>query len=434
MKLNWFSPLPPARTDIAHYTKRILPALQEQFEVMLWTDQAQWNSELEKNSDIRHYHCEQMPWVQLNQADLTVFNIGNNSDFHSSIWQVSQQHSGIVILHDFRLQHFFAGLYRDQWEDREGYMEKMEFYYGKVGREAAYEFWYGNLSVEHMSEHYPLTHLSLENALGIIVHSRKNLQELRREHRWPVSYIPLPYPAVERSTIARIMKPPYRLIVFGYIGQNRRLDEIFEALAVFKQRERFHLDVYGELWDRSWVYNRIRSLGIKHLITLHGFVSEKSLDKALSIAHLAFNLRYPDMGEASGSQLRIWDHALPSLVTKGGWYEDISEEAVAFVHPGHEIADIQAHLASFLDNPARFAKMGENGRQILEKYHSPGVYAKAIAAFVANMNVFLSHADTQYLVSRVGAEMSYYTSEEMPDEVLRKAAQEIYLMAVGEGK
>ena len=40
--IHWFSPLPPARTDIAEYTRRILPALNREAQVILWTDQGVW--------------------------------------------------------------------------------------------------------------------------------------------------------------------------------------------------------------------------------------------------------------------------------------------------------------------------------------------------------------------------------------------------------
>jgi len=44
MKLNWFSPLAPARSEIAHYTARTVAALRGHAEVTLWTDQAKWDS------------------------------------------------------------------------------------------------------------------------------------------------------------------------------------------------------------------------------------------------------------------------------------------------------------------------------------------------------------------------------------------------------
>ncbi len=94
------------------------------------------------------------------------------------------------------------------------------------------------------------------------------------------------------------------------------------------------------------------------MVTLHGFVPAEDLEAALTSAHLAINLRFPTMGEASVSQLQIWDHALPSLVTRVGWYATLPQETVAFVRPEHEITDIQAHLHAFVDDPGRYAHMG----------------------------------------------------------------------------
>ena len=126
MKLHWFSPLPPARTGIAQYTMGLLPALQKRAEIVLWTDQAEWDPLLETYATVRRYHPEQMPWAEINRADMSIYNIGNNPAAHGSIWQVSRSHPGIIILHDLSLQHLFVGLFRDQWHDRHGYRTHME--------------------------------------------------------------------------------------------------------------------------------------------------------------------------------------------------------------------------------------------------------------------------------------------------------------------
>jgi hypothetical protein len=49
MKINWFCPLPPAKTSIADdYLAGILPSLNRHCELTLWTDQSSWDRELEK--------------------------------------------------------------------------------------------------------------------------------------------------------------------------------------------------------------------------------------------------------------------------------------------------------------------------------------------------------------------------------------------------
>src|SRR5437762_1535146 len=104
-------------------------------------------------------------------------------------------------------------------------------------------------------------------------------------------------------------------------------------LARLDEREKFRLEVCGEVWNEEAVRERIRSYGIENLVRLRGHVSDAELDAALDAADLALNLRNPTMGEASLSQLQIWDHALPSLVTRLGWYAALPKEAVDFVRP-----------------------------------------------------------------------------------------------------
>jgi SAM-dependent methyltransferase/glycosyltransferase involved in cell wall biosynthesis len=415
MILNWFSPLPPATTDIAHYTWRLLPALGKQAEIILWTDQAEWDPKLERWAEVRPYRPQHIPWAELNRGDVSIYHVGNNPLFHAAIWQLSRCYRGIVVLHDICLQHFFCGLYRDQWRDRDGYVEHMEKHYGQVGRQDAEAFWGGQLTVVDMVERYPLTPLAVEKAYGVLVHSEEGLHRLQGKVACPVAYAPLPYPASppsqQPSAAARVREgPPYRLVIFGYIHANRRLDAVLEALAGFSERDKFHLDIYGQIWDGDHVRARISALGLEALVTLRGFVPETDLDDALASAHLAINLRHPTMGEASGSQLRIWDHALPSLVTPRGWYRNLPQEAVAFVPPEHEIVAIQTHLRDLLDAPERFARMGERGRRILEGHHTPEAYAQAVVDLAGAAQRFGVHAAALELANRVDAEMRLWGS------------------------
>jgi glycosyltransferase involved in cell wall biosynthesis len=173
----------------------------------------------------------------------------------------------------------------------------------------------------------------------------------------------------------------YRLVLFGHIGTNRRLEAVLRALGSFPERHRFQLDVYGDVYQRDAIVRLIRELSLKPFVRMHGFVSESTLTAALQQAHLAINLRFPTMGEASASQLRIWDHALPSLVTPHGWYARLPTDTVSFVRPEHESADLHALLAAFLRDPIRFAERGLKGRMVLERCHRAPTYAQELVSF-----------------------------------------------------
>lgn len=438
MKINWFSPIPPAKTDIAHYTARILPALHKFADITIWTDQIEYEKAIEKYASIKVYDYTNFPWWELNHAELSIFNIGNHPVFHESIWQVSRQHPGLVILHDFRLQHLFAGLFREKYKDKEVYLTKMRQYYGEEGYREGKAFWEGQYNTEYMSTKYPLTSLALENAIGVLVHSIVTFDLLAKIKSWPLAYFPLPYPCtnafqkVQKVNQNKIVhREPYRLITFGYLGPNRQLEAILKAIAGYHQKNKFRLDIYGQIWDREYLNNLIKTQELNHIVFLHGFVSENELDSALSIADLAFNLRYPTMGEASGSQLRIWDHSLPSLVTPVGWYGTLSKNEVAFVNPESPISDIRKHLDAFLNNPTYYQEMGKNGRRRLEAEHNPQSFAKMLMDFVPMVKRFRHEALSYRLAEKVGGEMSHWIYFKKMDENIRRVAEAIWILTCG---
>jgi glycosyltransferase involved in cell wall biosynthesis len=432
MKLNWFSPLPPARTGIADYTLGLLPTLSERAEVTLWTDQTNWDEALERSARVRTYHPDRVPWEELNRSDLSFYNIGNNHPLHASIWQVSRRSAGIVILHDIRLHDFFENLYRGQWRDKRGYLTQMKKYYGQEGLRAATEFLNAkSVNLDLMAERYPLTPLALENSLGALVHTREAFDELRLASRWPVEYAPLPGQCFsERSeeSASRSANAPYRLIVFGHMGRNRRLDALLEALAQLPERNHFQLDIYGQIDDSKTLRKRIHKLDLRNTVRVHGYAPEAELDKALNAASLAINLRYPTMGEASASQLRIWAYALPSLVTKVGWYSSLSEETVAHVRPEHEVADIQSHLKGFLKDPAHFARMGEQGLRILKQEHHPEMYVRTILALASNSRQFSLRKTAYDMATRAGTQMSAWVGQSEKDDGPRRVAEKIHAL------
>jgi glycosyltransferase involved in cell wall biosynthesis len=176
---------------------------------------------------------------------------------------------------------------------------------------------------------------------------------------------------------------PYRLMLFGHIGVNRRLEAVLQALGSFPARNHFQFDIYGDVNQRESIEGLVRDLSLESLVRIHGFVPESKLTAALQEAHLAINLRLPTMGEASASQLRIWDHALPSLVTPVGWYAQLPPDAVSFVRPEHEISDLHALLTAFLQDPTRFAAQGLEGRKVLERCHSVQTYVQNLVAFAS---------------------------------------------------
>jgi glycosyltransferase involved in cell wall biosynthesis len=377
MRIHWFSPLPPAQTEVAAHGVRVLEALHTRAEVVLWTDQEQWGPALTRYGAVRRYHRDEPPAGDDEADDISVYNLGNHAGHHGAIWQASRRRPGIVVLHDLNLQCLFHALFRAD-EDQAGYRALLQRYHGPDSGRFADQFWQHRLSLEFMEEHFPLVPAAVESALAVVVHTRAGFELLARARRWPVLRADLPYPAGPAPARPVVGGPPYRLIVLGHLGPNRRLESLLLALALCPGRAQFRLDVYGTLCDPDWLPAMIRALALQDLVTFHGFVGAAELEAALAAAHLAINLRFPTMGEASASQLRIWEHALPSLVTGVGWYAEQPPSTAAQVRPECEVADLLGHLRAFLAEPARYAELGANGRRLLEERHAPHRYAEAL--------------------------------------------------------
>ena len=431
MKWNWFCPLPPAKTGIADYAAKILPSFGAHAELTLWTDQDEWDPSIARYGTVRRYDAARVPWGDLNRADLNIYHIGNHPDFHGGIWQVARTCPGLVVLHDPSLHHFFGALYRERGNMRSAYLQLMRRYYGEASMAVAVAFFDRAISTEFMAEHFPLTWHALENALGVIVHSYKAFSELKAAERLPSAYIPLPY--LPKNFVAPTNKPSrndiMRIVVFGFLGRNRRLDQILQAIAGLERRDRICLEICGEVFDGKQTSALIAKLRLGEIVRLRGFLSNEDLETVLSRSDLALNLRYPSMGEASLSQLRIWEHALPTVVTQVGWYATLPEDAVCFVRPEQEIEDIQRHLNALLDDPERFERMGERGRVLLETNHSPATYAKTLAEFATSLRGSTNVA-IERLTERAGHIAADWLGEDVDLAIFENPARQI-LAATG---
>lgn len=431
LKINWFSPLLPARSGVAHYAMQVLPVLAGSHDVVLWTDQDQVSPEVHEIARVARYDPAAPPWREINNGSISLYHLGNQRDYHAGIWQVAMQQPGIVVLHDLCLHDFFFTLSVRHGKDRAAYCSALERWYGQEGRQSAEAFCAGGVSAESMARKFPLTREAAHNALGVVTHSSRALEELNETPACPIAALDLPYAAAAearyRAWLAArdsVPHPPYRLIVFGYLNRNRRPGPLLEALAGMPEREQFRLEMCGQLWDESHIRDQIERLGLSSIVSLHGFLSGDQVEQKLSTAHLAINLRYPSMGEASLSQLQFWDYGLPTLVTYTGWYISLPEDATAFVRPEREIEDIQAHLRAFLANPGAFRAMGERGRRSLQN-HDPAGYVDSLARFAAETLRLAPRVSALNLARRIGSDLTEWLPSAASPYLLQRASKEI---------
>ena len=128
MKIAIFSPLNPIKTGIADYTEEMLEALAKYFEIDLYiTKEYQPKNE----SIVSQYKTIPFEIKSFNPSEYfeIIYHMGNYYDGHRYIYESLKKFPGVVVLHDYVLQGFYAERY-DATRDFEEYKKLQIKYYG----------------------------------------------------------------------------------------------------------------------------------------------------------------------------------------------------------------------------------------------------------------------------------------------------------------
>lgn len=390
-RVHWVSPLPTAQTDIAHYTRRILPELAEATDLTLWTDAPNWDRELYDFAPVRQLDPDRIlprdfalagrrDGIPSVAPEAVFVNMGNAAVFHAGFLRMIQRIPSVVVLHDMALQEMYFDAIARGMLDRDMYEAGMTRWHGQAGLAAAQEVFKDASKREAFLQRYPGFELTLEHAVSVLTHTPVARDAVAATDTVPTYLMDLPFrPSPEPPQLIRSAFGPLRFVQFGYTGPNRRLQKVLEALGPLKDEIDFRFDVMGNLWDPGLIRDRAEALGIGDRVHLHGFVKEPVLDACLARAHLVFNLRYPSMGEASGSQTRIWNAQAASVVTDLGWYADLPEGTTFKIDHAEEIPALQALIRRLAADRSLGRAVGAKGRARLEGHHAPALYARGVA-------------------------------------------------------
>ena len=385
MTIHWVSPLPPAETDIAHYTARILPALSARAEVILWTNALEWDLSLERYCTVKHLDPDTVLPRDFTAArrgtgpEVVFTHIGNSWVYHAGFLRLAQRIPSVIVLHDLAIQELMIeAVEYHEWE-ADHYLAGMEKWYGAEGGRLGEACLAKKEKGSEICSRMPGYELVVEKALSVLTHSDPAQAIIRgRFSQFDCHLLPLPFEIGPKPHRAQVSSGPVRLLQFGWIGPNRRLEQVLEALGKMPPDFDFQLDVMGKIWNPAVIQAKLVELNLAERVHLHGFVSEAVLKDALRQADLVLNLRHPTMGEASGSQLRIWNAGAPAAVTFQGWYAELPEDVAYFIDVEDEVAQLNELFAKLAADRRAGDDIGAAGRAYFEAHHGPDTYAEEI--------------------------------------------------------
>jgi glycosyltransferase involved in cell wall biosynthesis len=358
VRVAYYSPLPPSRSGIADYSALLLPALRERVEVVV--------AEQGKRAP---------------DADVALYHVGNDPDAHGWIVDALNKRPGVVVLHEYVLHHLIAGITIGRGNGR-AYLDAMERDFGVSGRLLGLGVLDNLLPLlwETQPERFPLSGVVLDQARGLIVHSHYVGDRARSAgYEGRLWRIPHPvWPSESHAPAADVSGAPL-IGCFGYLNMNKRIPQVLEAFASLRRRlPGAQLLLVGAAGERFDVGRRLERLGLTEGVQRLDYVPEERMWSLMAACDVLLNLRYPTMGETSGSVIRALSVGKPLLVSDVGWFSELPDDVVLKIPVDeYEVVTLAAAIEFAVEHgPA----LGAAAREYVEREHALSKVADAYAA------------------------------------------------------
>jgi glycosyltransferase involved in cell wall biosynthesis len=352
--IAWLSPQPPARTGVATYSASVLSGLRAARSLGSHRMDAPWP-------------LPGTVFDLVGGADLPVYHVGNNAEFHADIYRLAVRSPGLVVLHDLALDDLI-GAFLDRG-DPLGIRAETEADAARDHLVRARPDITGPLDV-------PWSAHLVRRARGVIVHSTYGREYLEAFGcRTPVFVVPHPGirpPRPARRAVARAPKLRDRMGahlvigVLGDLGGPKRIDVILEAAA--RLDAPIHVAVVGRRIPGYDIEEIVRASGIGYRVTVAADVSEADFYAWLEATDVVVNLRDPHRGEVSGTLMRAMAAGKPVIVQAQGSYLDLPEEAVLRIGGGTpDPRELAGALDRLLAHPKLRWWIGDRARHHIEE-------------------------------------------------------------------
>ena len=379
MRVAFFSPLPPARSGIADYSQTLFESLN-------------------RLADVEVFSSKDQPFDP-SGFDIAVYQVGNNG-YHDFVYEAALKHPGVIVMHESNLHHLIAEMTikRGDWD---AYVRECEYVGGAPAR--AYAERVRRLEVGPDYEGVPMLRRLLESARGLIVHSRFMEREMRTAgFTGPVAVIPhgawIPELDPARGGLwARhqlgLDEVTPLIGIFGFLKPYKR---IAESLRAFRRLARLTPNVkmilVGEPHPEFPLEATIRGMGLSASVRLLGFTPIEDFVSYIAACDIVLNLRYPTVGESSGSLLRSLGLGKAVLVSDVGSFQEFPDDVCLKVPVGAGEEDlIFEYLNLLVSRPDVARELGKRAKNyVAEECNWPSVarrYANFLEAVASGKDV-----------------------------------------------
>ncbi len=363
MKLAVFSPLPPATSGIADYCQALLPELAKHFEIEVFPGDGYEPLKPPSGTPIPLRRSAEF---RPEAYGAFLYQLGNNAD-HAHVYDAAIQHPGIVVLHEFNLHHLLADvtIRRNDWA---GYLREVEH----EGGAEALQFAQRVAKLEIGPDYdLPMNRRILETARGVIVHSRFMVEQVVATGiAVPVTKIPhgVWLPEINRNKRREQLgldETTPLIGIFGFLKPYKRIAEALRALQrLVRLDSRVKMILVGQEHPDLPVRRLIDQLGLREHVRLLGYVPTGDLEEYIAAVDICLNLRYPTVGETSGTLQRAFGLGRAVIVSEVGSFAELPGETCLKVPVGEgEVEALFEYLHLLITHPEIAKQMGARARQ-----------------------------------------------------------------------
>ncbi|HEY1495084.1 MAG TPA: glycosyltransferase, partial [Candidatus Solibacter sp.] len=367
--MAYFSPLPPARSGIADYSEALIESLRPLMDLEIFSGP-------EQAYDPARF-------------DIALYHIGNNG-FHGFVYETALQHPGIVVLHESNLHHLIADITikRNNWD---AYVRECEYEGGPAA--LAFAERVRKLEVGPDYEGIPMTRRLLESARGVVVHSRFMQEEIRAARfTGPSAVIPHGawIPQADRNGFRHKLGLDETTPLVGIFGYLKPYKRIAESLRAFRRLQRLVPNVkmilVGEPHPEFPVDAMIRGMGLSASVRVLGFAPIESFVGYLGACDIVLNLRFPTVGESSGTLLRSLGLGKAVMVSDIGSFQEFPDDVCLKVPVGAGEEDlIFEYLNLLVSRPEVASALGDRAKDYVARECNWASVAARYTAFLASV-------------------------------------------------
>lgn len=421
LRMAMFTPLPPAKSGIADYNAQFLPYLSRHFNIDLYVAGESIDDDY-LNASFRLFKVEDFDRCA-DRYDVILYELGN-SEFHVHMLPLLAKYPGVVGLHDA----FLSGLigYIDFNLGHHGsYANRMIASHGTMARRL---FAPVQACTEPNGEsmvNLPCTKDALDNAVGIISHSRFNLDTARHffPERWQACYrvirqvVQTPPMASDSERRAARQALGYGdndvlITTFGHIAWTKWGDRLLDAFNLPDLRDdaRIHFIFAGELAQDHFgltLGERVRHKRFRDRVRITGFLSGAAYEQYLIASDVAIQLRTKSRGGTPKGVMDCLAYRLPVVVNDDASYRDYPDDVVVKLSANPEPEEIAQCLQALAMSATRRSRFAEAGRSYVATLHNPeqiaAEYASAITEMTARYRASQHPVQMEALTPYLGA-------------------------------